>query len=381
MVRFLRAWLVPILAAIMVLGIAISFVPLTRQEQTRAEEELALLMDRAFEHINAGERLASPVLAAEQESLLSKAKAVARFLEHDDALLATDALKALCEQLTIDRIDVSDAEGMLIASSDETRLALPLGEQDAFSWAMEAVDDATAALSKTDETNAGVLYACVARPDIDGFVLLTRDDPYVKNALEEADTEAAIANLPSGSDTLYVSAVGGDDGFYTSSGSLCLRRTQDGITLVAMRPESEVFAVRNAAYLAFGVALICIMICGVAIYLLRLEPVVAIDEDEDEPTEEEEPAALLTEGTEKQDTVLHPRPRKRKKRENDIQEQVEITDDSQQTEKDDNPAADNATVEEKQIQQPPDSKKKRTRQKREEEPQGDGEESFEKIVD
>ncbi|MEZ4628382.1 MAG: hypothetical protein R2912_09995 [Eubacteriales bacterium] len=169
-------------------------------------------MERAFEHISAGARFAGPVIAAEEENLLSKASAIARFLEHDDALLATDALKALCEQLKIDRIDVSDSEGVLIASSDATRVSLPLGDQAAFAWTTGTLDDPQAALTEMDEDDPGVLYACVARPDIEGFILLTRDDPYVRSALTKSVTESVIADLSYGKDALIVSAIDGEDG-------------------------------------------------------------------------------------------------------------------------------------------------------------------------
>ena len=138
MFRFLRTWLVPILAALMLIGIAISFVPLTKQSIARAESELTLVMDRAFSRIGVGEHQAEPVIAAEEKNLLDKANAVARFLEHDDALLTSDALRALCEQLSIDRIDVANIDGVLIASSEESRIDLAIGTQEAFAWTMAA---------------------------------------------------------------------------------------------------------------------------------------------------------------------------------------------------------------------------------------------------
>ena len=71
------------------------------------------------------------------------------------------------------------------------------------------------------------------------------------------------------------------DGFFYESGNLCLRRTQGDVTLIAARPTTEVYAVRSAAVLSFGAALACIMICGVAAYLLRLDPVTSDQEEMD----------------------------------------------------------------------------------------------------
>ena len=279
MVRFLRSWLVPILAGLLLIGIAIAFIPFSRQMETRAKTELTLLMDRAFARIDAEDRLAEPMIAAEEENLLSKAAAVSRFLTHDDTLLASDALTALCQQLSIDRIDVANLEGTLIASSDATSIGSTLGAQEAFRWTMEAADDPTATLTQQDKTDPNVLYACVGRSDIEGFVLLTRSDAHVKSALALAGAESVTSDMPYGGDVLFP-AEAGADGFFYESGNLCLRRTQSDVTLIAARPTTEVFAVRTAAILAFGAALACIMICGVAAYLLRLEPVAAMDEDE-----------------------------------------------------------------------------------------------------
>lgn len=293
--RFLKRWLVPILAALMIAGIVVSFVPLTRQAEARAQAELTVLMSRAFTRIEEGAYLTEPVLDGGEESLLSKATAVARFLAHDDALLASDALLALCAQLSIDRIDIADADGTLIASSDETRIGLALGAQDAFAWTMAAASDESAALTKVDETVQGELYACVGRSDIEGFVLLTRDDPYVAQALANADAETLIADLPYGKDVLFQAQSGGEDGFFNESDNYCLRKTENGVTLIAARPTSEVFAVRNAAILSFGVSLVCILICGIAAYLLRLDSVITLEEEPPELDAAEEAESFLPE--------------------------------------------------------------------------------------
>ena len=284
MVGFLRKWLVLLLAGLLLLGIAIAFIPFSRQMESRAESELTLLMDRAFARIEAGDSLADPMIAAQEENLLSKAVAVSRFLTHDDSLLASDALTALCEQLSIDTIDVANIEGIVTASSDTVRIGIPLGEQPEFAWTMTAADDATAQLVQQDESNPMVLYACVGRSDIEGFVLLTREDTNVRDALALSGAESITSDMPYGGDVLFP-AEAGADGFFYESGSLCLRQTKGDVTLIAARPTAEVYAVRTAATLAFGVAVACIMICGVAAYLLRLEPVSTEEEEAEEAQE------------------------------------------------------------------------------------------------
>ena len=310
MVRFLRKWLVPILAGLLLIGIAIAFVPFSRQMETRAKTELTLLMDRAFARMEAEDQLADPMIAAEEENLLSKAIAVSRFLTHDDTLLASDALAALCQQLSIDRIDVANLEGALIASSDATSIGTTIGTQEAFLWTMAAADDATATLSQQDATDPSILYACVGRSDIEGFVLLTRSDAHVKSALALASADSVTSDMPYGGDVLF-SAEAGADGFFYESGNLCLRRTQGDVTLIAARPTTEVYTVRTTAILAFAAALACIMICGVAAYLLRLEPVTA--EEEDEETLSLDEVSVQTNEAVQEEPLEREQPRRRRR--------------------------------------------------------------------
>ncbi len=287
MVRFLRNWLVWILAGLMLTCIAITLVSLSNREEARAKSELTLLITRAFEQINAGEAYADPVIAAEEESLMSKAHAIVRFLEHDDALLETDALAALCEQLAVDRIDVANLDGELIASSENARIGLALGSEEGFAWTMAAADDPSAALMQTDENDRSLLFACAGRTDIDGFVLLTRDDPFVDAALEKSSTDALLPQLSYGSDLIFESTVAGADGTFYDAGSLCVRKTENDVTLIAARASSDVFRARNAALAALVTAILCIVICGVALYLLQLEPVTVLDEQDDAEQDEQ----------------------------------------------------------------------------------------------
>lgn len=292
--RFLRKWLVPLLAALMLLCFAVAFIPLGAREKTEAQSDLTELVNTAFARIAAAKTAAEPVVAAEQASLLNKARAVARFLEHDDTLLATDALNAFCEQLSVDQIDVANAQGVLIASSDASRVGLALGEDKTFSWTMGAVDDPTAEISKADEADKSQLYCCLPRADIEGFVLLALDDPFVDDALQKASVEALIADLPYGGDLLFQAEPGGEDGFFTESGSLCLRSTSDGVTLIAARQNARVYDARNTALIALAAMLLCVMICGVAAYLLQTDAI-TLDAGEEPLLEDGGEAAALDE--------------------------------------------------------------------------------------
>ena len=197
-------------------------------------------------------------------------------MEHDDTLLATDALSALCSQLVIGQIDVANAEGTLIASSDATRIGLNLGAEVGFDWVMGAVEDPTAELLKTAENDRSILYCCLPRADIEGFVLLTSDDTAVDDALALSSVDALIADLPYGGDLLFQAAPGGADGFFTDSGALCLRKTTDDVTLIAARQNSVVYNARNVALIAVAALLLCVMICVVSAYLLHIELITVV---------------------------------------------------------------------------------------------------------
>jgi len=301
----------------MLLCLIAAFFPLSAREETRAKDDLTQLMNTAFARIEASQSAADPVVASEQASLLSKARAVTRFLEHDDTLLATDALSALCSQLTIGQIDVANAEGTLIASSDATRIGLNLGTEAGFDWVMGAVEDPTAELLKTAENDRSILYCCLPRADIEGFVLLTSDDTAVDDALALSSVDALIADLPYGGDLLFQAEPGGADGFFTDSGALCLRKTADDVTLIAARENSVVYNARNVALVAVAAILLCVMICVVSAYLLHIELITVVDRGEPEDGQEEdspEAEALPEESGLASEEELIPPPRTRREK-------------------------------------------------------------------
>lgn len=316
--RFFRKWLIPIIAGVMLLCLIAAFLPLTKREETRAKDDLTQLMNTAFARIEASQSAADPVVAAEQASLLSKARAVTRFLEHDDTLLATDALATLCAQLTIGQIDVANAEGTLIASSNAASIGTAPGSQKEFEWLLDALEDPTAELLKTNENDTSILYCCLPRADIEGFILLTSDDAIVDAALTRSSVDVLIADLPYGGDLLFRAEPGGADGFFTDSGSLCLRKTVDGVTLIAARENSVVYNARNVALVAVAAILLCVMICVISAYLLHIELITVVDRGEPEDEQEENAPgaeALLSEhNLPPEEETAPPRARREKRR-------------------------------------------------------------------
>jgi len=353
----------------MLCGIALAFVPLTQREEAAAKADLGEMMDAAFSRIDSGKTAAAPVVVAEKESLLEKTRAVVRFLAHDDNLLETDALSTLCDQLGADCIDVADVDGVLIASSDETRIGLDLGAQDGFIWTMDAIETPESEIVQTNEDDESMICCCVSRSDTEGFVLLTRDDPYVDDAVAKSDPEALIEGIAYGGDLLFVAESGGADGYFYDAGSLCLRRTQDDVTLIAARDVSDVFAARNAALFALVVGIICVIICGVAAYLLRLEPVVLLDEDGNR-IESGEERASLNPGKTEADAQTPPEPPKKRRKKPHPEKADESTE----------PEADGEAPRPEDEQQTEKRPAKRLRKKRKTD-DAKSEDPFDKIVD
>lgn len=283
----------PILVALILALLTLGTISMTRSGEAKAKAELTALADAGFSRLAAQMRSAEPVTATARDNLTSKAAAVARFLAHDDALLDTDALLVLCAQLDIDRVDVADAQGALIASSDASRIGLALAAQDGFAWTSGVLDDPTLQLSQADEAIPSLVYACVPRTDIEGFVLASRDDPAIRTALAVTQAGFNADDLAAGSDLLFRADTEGEDGFFYEADSLCLRKTQDGVSLIAARPVANVFAERNAMLVGFGIMALCGIILGVAIYLIRLS---AGDADGADETETEADAAIAPTG-------------------------------------------------------------------------------------
>ena len=89
---------------------------------------------------------------------------------------------------------------------NRTRLGLAVSAALALPT-MAAADDPTAAITQQDKTDPSVLYACVGRSDIEGFVLLTRADVNVKGALALANADAVTSDMPYGGDVLFLPAL------------------------------------------------------------------------------------------------------------------------------------------------------------------------------
>ncbi len=286
-------WAVPILALVLLGGAFMLYAPLTNRAEAAAKQELTDLLDAAFASIETEQGDAAPETAAAEENLISKARAVSRYLAHDDALLETNGLITLCELLTLDAIDVTDVTGAVIASSDETRVSLAAAEDEKTAWITDVLKDGEKRVSKAD---GATLYACVVRGDAGGVVLIRRDDPSVLSALQGTSPTSVTERFYTAGDLLFEGNGAGEDGWFYAENNLCVRETRNGLTLMAARPISEVFAARNAAAVGFAVAVLMALICALVSFLLRTNGgILRVEADDDaaaSPATNEEIAAL-----------------------------------------------------------------------------------------
>lgn len=259
--KFLSAWLIWIILAMFAVAIVVAYVPMTKSAEQAAIADLTALIDAAFAKMDAAGEDVKLVEEASRATAMSKARAVTRFIEHDDALLNTDALQALCAQLGMERVDVADYEGTLVASSDAARVGAMLFTDARYDWMQRAVADPAEEVSQLDAADASLVYACVPRTDTDGAgcVLVACRDEAAAMLVRLASPERVMADMSFIKDAVVIDQSDAPDGAVTDGGVLSVKKTVDGRSVVAMRALSTVYTVRNV------VVFVCTIVALIAV--------------------------------------------------------------------------------------------------------------------
>jgi hypothetical protein len=265
--RFFSVWLVWIVVVVFAIAILASYIPLTRQAEMTARDDLTMLNNAAFIQLDKAQGNVDAAMEAAGANLVSKGRAIARFLAHDDSLLQTDALKALCDMLEITSIDVTDGEGVVTASSVIEDVGLSLATDARTPCVAEALADDTE-LVKQDASNSALLMGCVPRSDTEGVVLLQTQDASVKEAKAQAEPGTVLAGMSFVNDLINVATEEGIDGAYMLDGYYCVRSTQKNISVVAARTLGSVYLIRNAVLLALSVFALLSIVAALIIQLL-----------------------------------------------------------------------------------------------------------------
>ncbi len=276
--RFLSIWLVFIVVAVFAAAILISLPLASHSAEQTAQQDLNALLDAAFALMDSAGQDADAVATVSENNILAKARATARFLTHDDALLQTDALVSLCEMLEVSAIDVTDYAGTVIASSVAGHIGRNLVEESATAWTSQVLEGEQVERTQVDATDNALLWGCVPRTDTEGFVLLQSLDAAILTAWESTNPELVLREFSFINDELELADASGDDAAYIANGRYYVRRThtlvgqrRGEISLVASRSLGSVYVVRNVVLLVLSIIAIISTLCALVIqlYLLR----------------------------------------------------------------------------------------------------------------
>lgn len=290
--KFFSVWLILLVIAVFAAVLLVSFPLLTVRAQQTASDDLNVLLDAAFTRISLAEATAETVAASEDENILGKARAVDRFLSHDDALLQTDALVVLCDMLNVSAIDVTDMDGAIVASSVAGRIGRSLVDDPKTAWTQEVLEGENLSRTLVDEDNAAMLSGCVSRTDAEGLVYIRSLDVAIMEAMTAATPEQVLLDMSFIKDTLVVPDA---EGTVDSDGSgYVVTRTKDGVTLSAMRPFSQVYAVRSAVLFVEAIGFLLCMLFAAVIQSMLIKKRLAsrgeaVNALASEPTEPETP--------------------------------------------------------------------------------------------
>ena len=232
-----------------------------------AREDLTSLTDAAFELMALSDESCRTAETVADQTVLTKARAVARMLAHDDTLLSSDGLNALQEQLALSRIDVIDYEGVLVASTDPARIGTTVSSDDQMTFVSQVMDEPGMEAAQGDNSEAGLRWGCVNRMDTDGVILVTGMDAALAAAKTAATPEETIRRMSFIRDTLQVTA-GGEDGAQIVGEYYTVQNTQNGVSLLAQRALSSVYLTRNLAAMILSSMMILGVCAAIVIQLL-----------------------------------------------------------------------------------------------------------------
>lgn len=265
--RFFSVWLVWLVVLVFGLAIIISYFILTGSSEAAAKADLTTLTDAAFIQLDMANQSAASAVNAADSNLITKGRAIERFLAHDDTLLTGDALQSLCDMLEIASVDVADGEGVVTASSIPGNIGTNLVTDANISWIQDTLDNNTEQVHP-DGGNASLLLGVVPRTDIDGLLLIQVQDASVKEARAAADPETVLSRMSFINDDLSVATAAGTDGAYIMDGFYCVRSTRSGVSVIASRLLSSVYLLRNSILLALAIFMLASLLAAMLIQVL-----------------------------------------------------------------------------------------------------------------
>ena len=154
---------------------------------------------------------------------LAKVRMLARMIQYDPAILKSDSrLKELASALNVDTIDISDKDGILVASTEPGFLGFRMDSTEQSREFMPAIEDKTFELVQ-DPQERGidhvlVQYAGVARLDEPGIVQISYEAGNVFNYSDIELMQSIMQTLPIGKGGRFLVLEDGDDPVVFASG-------------------------------------------------------------------------------------------------------------------------------------------------------------------
>ena len=154
---------------------------------------------------------------------LAKVRMLARMIQYDPAILKNDSrLKELAAALNVDTIDISDKNGILVASTEPGFLGFRMDSTDQSREFMPAIEDKTFELVQ-DPQERGidhvlVQYAGVSRLDEPGIVQISYEADNVFNYSDIELMQDIMQSLPIGKNGRFLVLEDGDDPVVFASG-------------------------------------------------------------------------------------------------------------------------------------------------------------------
>ena len=278
---FTRIWAPLVVALMFVAAILVAHRTLDAKEKAKAVSELNDLLDMVAARATVDADALAMLGRAADEAAIHKARTVMRFLEHDDTLLATDALGVLAELLDVRAIAVVNDLGVVTAASDESLIGADYASDETMAWVMPFLADG--AIPGT--MGSGIERAAVAqRADTDGLVVVWTADALATELISQADVHEAAQNLAVTPNKIKIVNTVGEDGVFEQDNMLYVQRAMSGVTAIAWRPLAAVHAVQNAI-------LTCLFACAVLnVLTLSLGQAFSAPRRPPQAPEEDEPA-------------------------------------------------------------------------------------------
>ena len=260
-----------IIAVLLLACAAVYFVrvPAMKAEaEATADRELNGLIDAAFLQLDDAKALADAADGRAGREVLAVARAAERIVGNDDAMLNEEALKTLAEQLNVTRIVFLTADGVALASSEQSDVGKNFAEEAETAWLRAAFSNPGTEYSASDADEPSLRVGCVWQTEGGGLLVVVDRNETVAAANAAADSGNVFRAMSFLHDSVTPADGGETTGVCASEGVYRVVRSQDGIIVKAERKLSEMYREpRTVTFVLIGAAAAILVSGGAAVLL------------------------------------------------------------------------------------------------------------------